>query len=212
MGALRGSMTFTKFFVVGKLADEEIGALVKRVRTQVFKPLDPDEDTLERAGWASVLDPFDLEINAEAISFNEFLTMSFRMDRWVIPGPLLKSHLREAEQKLMERKSLERLGKRATAEVKEAVIKKLRKQLVPAMKSIDFVWDRNANLAFFYSHSKRHRELVQELFDKTFKVQLLIQSPGTLADHVGMSAERAKAFASLEETSLATLSGKAMAS
>ena len=195
-------MTFTKFFVVGKLLDEEMAALVKRVRTQVFKPLDPDEDTLERAGWASVLDPFDLEINAEAISFNEFLTMSFRMDRWVIPGPLLKSHLREAEQKLMERKSLERLGKRAKAEVKEAVIKKLRKQLVPAMKSIDFVWDRNAAQAFFYSHSKRHRELVQELFDKTFKVQLLIESPGTLADRVGMSAERARAFSNLEETSL----------
>ena len=201
-------MTFTRFFVVGKLADEEMAALVKRVRTQVFKPLDPDEDTLERAGWASVLDPFDLEINAEAISFNEFLTMSFRMDRWVIPGPLLKSHLREAEQKLMERKSLERLGKRAKAEVKEAVIKKLRKQLVPDMKSIDFVWDRNANQAFFYSHSKRLRELVQDLFDKTFKVQLLIESPGTLADRVGMSAERAKAFANLEETSL----GSAVAS
>lgn len=203
MGALRGSMTFTKFFIVGKLADEETGALVKRVRSQVFRPLDPDEDTLERAGWASALDPFDLDLGAESVSFNEFLTMSFRMDRWVIPGPLLKSHLREAEQKLMEKKSLERLGKRAKAEVKEAVVKRLRKQLVPAMKAVDFVWDRNAGQAFFYSHSKRHRELVQELFEKTFKVQLLIESPGTLADRVGMSAERAKAFASLEETTLA---------
>jgi recombination associated protein RdgC len=209
MGALRGSQTFSRFFVIGELADDEPAALLKRIKTQVFKPLDPEEDLPERHGWANVMDPFDLELDHEKVFFNEYLTLGFRHDRWAIPGPLLKSQLREAEQKVLEKKGIEKLGKQAKAELKAMVIKKLRRQLPPATKSIDFVWNRNEGLVLFYSHAKRLRELVQEMFEKTFKVQLLLESPGTGAERQGMDAAHTKVFANLEMTSLAMAEGPA---
>lgn len=201
MGALRGSLTFTRFFVLGETPDDAAAAFMKPIEANAFEPLTADEDATERHGWASVEDPFDLELDHEKIFFNEYLTLALRIDRWVIPGPLLKAHLREAEQKLAERKGLEKLGRKAKADVKDAVIKKLRKQLVPATKSVDLVWNLRSNVALLFSHSKKVHELASELFEKTFKARLWVESPGTAAERFFPSDKR---FAELVPTSLAS--------
>ncbi|MFO0615096.1 MAG: recombination-associated protein RdgC [Polyangiaceae bacterium] len=201
MGALRGSLTFTRFFVLGDTPDDAAAAFMKPIRANAFEPLTPDEDALEHHGWASVEDPFDLELDHEKVFFNEYLTLSVRIDRWVVPGPLLKAHLREAEEKLLERKSLERLGRKAKADLKDAVIKKLRKQLVPATKSVDLVWNLRTNVALLFSHSKKVHELASELFEKTFKRRLWVESPGTAAERFFPADAR---FADLIPTTLAS--------
>lgn len=178
---------------------------MKRIRASVIQPLLPDDDVAERHGWTSVEDPFDTELDHEKVFFNEYLTLAMRVDRWVVPGPLLKAHLREAEEKLLEKKSLERLGRKAKADLKVMVLKKLRRQLVPVTKSYDLVWNVNDGVAFFFSHSNKTHELVQELFERTFKLRLLVESPGTAADRRGLVAEEQRAFAALEATSLATM-------
>lgn len=210
MGALRGSMTFTRFYVVGELPDEDPGALLRRIRATSFKPLDPDEEAPERYGWASLVDPFDAELDHEKVFFNEYLGLGFRLDRWAIPGPLLKSHLREAEQKILEKKGIEQLGRRAKIELKALVVKKLRRQLVPSTKSVDFLWLRNEGVVLFFSHAKRLRDLVQEHFEKTFKVQLLLESPGTTADRLAFDAETFRRYADLQPTSLASSTQRAL--
>lgn len=179
---------------------------MKRIRAQAFAPLDPDEDVVERHGWAVTEDPFDTELDHEKVFFNEYLVLSMRVDRWAIPGPLLKAHLREAEQKLLEKKSLEKLGRKAKADLKTMVVKKLRHRLVPVTRSFDLVWNLNTSVALFFSHGKRPHELVQELFEKTFRLQLLVESPGTAANRRGFSADDERAFFGLEPTSLAPLS------
>lgn len=202
MGALRGSLTFSRFFVVGTVPDDVAGASLKRIRAQSFQPLDPDEDLAQRHGWAAVDDPFDLELDHEKIFFNEYVVLALRVDRWAIPGALLKAHLREAEQKLLEKKGLERLGRKAKLDLKDMVTKKLRRQLVPATKSIDLVWNLNTGVALFFSHSKKFHELVQELFEKTFRLQLLVESPGTAADRTGLAPDQQRTYSELEPTSL----------
>jgi recombination associated protein RdgC len=204
MGALRGSLTFSRFFVIGDVPDDLAGATLKRIRAQAFQPLDPDEDLLQRHGWAAVDDPFDTELGHEKIFFNEYVTLALRLDRWAIPPALLKAHLREAEQKVLEKKGIEKLGRKAKLDLKDMVVKKLRRQLVPVTKNVDLVWNVNTNVALFFSHAQKMHELVQALFEKTFRLQLLVESPGTLADHQGMSAEASGTFADLEASSLAS--------
>lgn len=199
MGALRGSLTFTRFFVLGDAPDDPAAAFMKPIVANAFEPLTPDEDANEHHGWASVEDPFDLDLDHEKVFFNEYLTLCLRIDRWVIPGPLLKATLREAEQKLAEKKGLERLGRKAKADLKDAVVKKLRKQLVPATKSVDLVWNLRSNVALLFSHSKKVHELASELFEKTFKMRLWVESPGTLAERFFPADPR---FADLVPTSL----------
>lgn len=204
MSALRGSLTFSRFFVIGDVPDDVAGTNLKRIRAQAFQPLDPDEDLLQRHGWAASDDPFDTDLGHEKIFFNEYVTLALRLDRWAIPGPLLKAHLREAEQKVLEKKGIEKLGRKAKLDLKDMVTKKLRRQLVPVTKSVDLVWNLNTNVALFFSHAQKMHELVQELFEKTFRLQLLVESPGTLADRQGLTASESHRFAELEATTLAS--------
>ncbi len=204
MGALRGSLTFSRFFVHGDIPDDVPGTSLKRIRAQAFQPLLADEDVNERHGWASIDDPFDLELDHEKVFFNEYVTLTLRLDRWAIPGPLLKAQLREAEQKLCEKKGMEKLGRKAKADLKDMVVKKLRRQLVPVTKAADLVWNLNTQVVLFFSHAAKQHELVQALFEKTFRLQLLLESPGTAADRTGLGATESRTFAELEPTSLAS--------
>lgn len=178
---------------------------MKRIRASASQPLNPDEDISERHGWCSIEDPMDTELDHEKIFFNEYLCLGLRIDRWVVPKPLLNAHLRDAEEALLQKKGLEKLGRKAKADLKLFVLKKLRRQLMPSTKSIDFVWNVQTGVARFFSQSARIHLLVQELFEKTFRLRLVPESPGTAAERRGLDARQQKFWEQLDPTSLAVL-------
>ncbi|MDI1450944.1 hypothetical protein [Polyangium sp. 6x1] len=209
MGALRGSLTFSRFYVTGDIPDDVPGTTLKRIRANAFQPLSPDDEKNEGAGWASIEDPFVTDLDHEKVFYNEYVCLGLRLDRWVIPGPLLKAHLRDAEQALLAKRGLERLGRQAKAELKTMVVRKLRRQLVPSLKSYDVVWNLRTNVLHLYSQSERISALLDDLFKRTFKVDLVPESPGTAADRLGLDAKEARAMAGLEPTILARLEEEA---
>ena len=207
LGAIRGPLTYSRFFVAGEIPDDIAGATLKKMRANTFRDLDPQEDENSRHGWASVQDPMDVDLDHEKVFFNEYLCLSMRIDTWVVPKPLLTAHLRTAEAQLLEKKGLERIGKKARAELKLAVLRKLRRQLVPSTKSIDLVWNTRTHVARFFSQSQRVHLLVQELFEKTFGLRLVPESPGTAAERWGFDERLEKLWDNLEPTVLATVEG-----
>ncbi|MDC3954822.1 hypothetical protein [Polyangium jinanense] len=209
MGALRGSLTFSRFYVTGDIPDDVPGTTLKRIRANAFQPLSPDDEKNEGAGWANIEEPFDTDLDHEKVFYNEYVCLGLRLDRWVIPGPLLKAHLREAEQALLAKRGLERLGRQAKADLKTMVVRKLRRQLVPSMKSYDMVWNLRTNVLHLYSQSERIAALLDDLFKRTFKVDLVPESPGTAADRLGLDATEVRSFAGLEPMTLARLEEEA---
>ena len=203
MGALRGSLTYARFFVTGEVPGDLAGASLKRLRAAASQPLVPDEDVSERHGWCSIEDPMDTDLDHEKIFFNEYVCLGLRIDRWVVPKPLLNAHLRDAEAAILEKKGLERLGRKARADLKLFVLKKLRRQMVPVTKSVDLVWNVNTGVARFFSQSAKIHLLVQELFEKTFRLKLVPESPGTAAERRGLDVRAEKLWEALEPTSLA---------
>lgn len=196
-------MTYSRFFVAGDVPDDVSGAHMKRIRANAFVPLAPEEDETQHHGWCSIEDPMDVELDHEKVFFNEYVCLGLRIDSWIVPKPLLNAHLRAAEAALLERKGLETLGRKAKADLKLAVLKKLRKQLVPSTKAIDLVWNVSTGVARFFSQSPRMHLLAQELFEKTFRLSLVPESPGTAAERRGLDARAAKVWESLEPTLLA---------
>jgi recombination associated protein RdgC len=203
LGVLRGSLTYSRFFIAGEIPDDIAGANMKRIRANTFRDLVPEEDEASKHGWASVQDPMDVDLDHEKVFWNEYLCLALRIDTWVVPKPLLAAHLRTAEAALIERKGLERLGKKARAELKMMVLRKLRRQLVPSTKSIDFVWNTRTHVARFFSQSPRMHLLAQELFEKTFGLRLVPESPGTAAERWGFDQRLEKLWDNLEPTVLA---------
>jgi hypothetical protein len=222
LGALRGSIGTSRFYVAPASGSDEAGtgkssrmrigvdlpegfpaAAMKRIRANVFEPLSPDDDANDGHGWCSMLDPMDLELEHEKVFFNEYVCLGLRIDRWFVPKPLLEAQLREAEANLLAKKGLDKLGKVARADLKLMVLKKLRRQLVPVTKSIDLVWSLESHVVHFFSQSPKMHLLAQELFEKTLRYRLVPEAPGTAAERRGLSAEERTLFDSLEQTTLA---------
>jgi recombination associated protein RdgC len=202
LSALRGSLTFSRFFVAGDVPGDLAGETLKRIRASASQPLVAEEDQNERHGWCSIEDVMDTDLDHEKVFFNEYVCLGLRIDKWVVPKPLLNAHLRDAEEAVLKQKGMERLGKKAKADLKLFVVKRLRKQLLPSTKSVDLVWNVQSGVARFFSQSEKIHLLVQELFEKTFRLQLVPESPGTAAERRGLDAKAQKFWEAAEATSL----------
>ncbi|MEP7126589.1 MAG: hypothetical protein ABJE95_37000, partial [Byssovorax sp.] len=93
MSALRGSLTFSRFFVDGDVPGDLASATLKRIRASAAQPLVAEEDQSERHGWCSIEDVMDTDLDHEKVFFNEYVCLGLRIDKWVVPKPLLNAHL-----------------------------------------------------------------------------------------------------------------------
>jgi hypothetical protein len=200
MPALTGSMSYARFFVEGALPDDFRSKFLEALALRAMRPLDADEDADERSGWCAIGDPFELELGHERVFYNNYLNLGFRTDRWSIPGPLLRAKQEEAETAYLAQQGRERLGKREREELKQLVIRKLRKQFVPSVRAVDLSWSLEEGLVRFYSHSERTIAGMADLFAQTFGLELRIEAPYTLAARLGLTPEQERAWEALQVT------------
>jgi len=202
MPALRGSLTYARFFVEGEPPDDFREKYMRAIRLRALRPLEPDDEALESSGWCKVGEPFELELGYEDVFFNEYLNLGLRTDRWVIPGPLLRRKMREAETAYLAKKGRERMSKREKTELKETVSRKLRRDLAPQMRAADFSWSLGEGIVRFFSLSPRTTGMMMDLFQKTFALKLVPEAPYTLAARLGLAKAEETAWAALEPTLL----------
>ena len=207
MPALRGSLTYARFFVDGDVPDDFREKYMRAVRLRAMKPLEPDDEELERSGWCKLAEPFELELHYNDVFCNEYVTLGFRTDKWQIPGPMLKARVREAEAAYLEKKGREKLGRKERSELKETVARKLRRETAPATRMIDLVWSMNEGIVRFFSHAEKPAGNMIELFHKTFGLRLVPESPYTLASRLGLAKAQESAWQEIEFTVLATEEG-----
>lgn len=166
-----------------------------------MKPLEPDDEDLERSGWSRIGDATVLDFAYEDVFFNEYLNLGFRTDRWAIPGAMLRARMREAERVYLEKQGRPRLTRKERTELKELVSRKLRRQLTPATRLVDLSWSLGEGVVRFFSHSPRAIANVTELFHKTFGgvgLKLVPEAPYTLAARLGLSKTEEAAWQSLD--------------
>lgn len=200
MGALKGSISYSKFYVRGELDDGFRDRFVERVRLRAFQPLTVEEDAEERAGWCSIENPLDCDLDHTKIFFNTYLNLGLRTDRWQIPGPLFKAHFAEAEREHLAKRGRDKLGRREKEELRTTVARRLRAQILPSMKVIDLSWNLETGVVRFWNQSPRAHEGLAELFEETFELDLVPESPFTAARSLGMSDAHARAFETLKPT------------
>jgi len=175
---------------------------MRTIRLRSMKPLEPDEDDLERSGWCRIGEPFELDLGYEDVFYNEFINLGFRTDRWVIPGPMLRSKMREAEAAYLTKKGRERMSRKERAELKELVSRRLRRQLSPAMRMSDLSWSLGDGIVRFFTHSPKTAGTMSELFHRTFGLKLVPESPYTLAARLGLSKAQESGWQTLAMTAL----------
>lgn len=198
MPALRGSLTYARFFVVGDVPEDFREKYMRAIRLRAMKPIEPDDEELERSGWCKVGEPFEIELRYEDVFYNEYVNLGLRTDKWRLPASILKQRLREAEAAYLEKKGRERLGRAEKTELKEMVSRKLRKQTSPATRMIDLSWSMNEGVVRFFSHAEKAGAQMMEIFTKTFGLRLVPEAPYTLAARLGLSKAQESTWEELE--------------
>jgi hypothetical protein len=201
--ALKGSLTYARFFVEGTLPDDFRERFMRSVRLRAMKPLEPDDEDLERSGWAKIAEPMTTELAYDDVFLNEYVALSYRTDKWQFPGAVLEARLREAEAAFLEKKGQTRLSRSQKNELKLLVAKRLRRSMSPATRSVDLSWSLNEGVVRFFSHAPKPGAQMSELFLKTFGLKLVPESPYTLAARVGLDDAEEQAWNELEATHLA---------
>ena len=204
MPALRGSLTYARFYVDGEVPADFREKSMRAIRLRAMKPLEAEDEDLERSGWCKIGEPFELELRGDDVFGGDaLLALGFRTDRWQIPSSMLKQRVREAEAAYLEKKGREKLGRKEKAELKEMVAKKLRRQMSPTTRVVDFVWSLEDGLVRFFSHSPKAAGNMLELFEKTFGLKLVAEAPYTLAARLGLSKSQESAWQEMEAVYLA---------
>ena len=204
MPALRGSLTYARFFVEGAVPEDFRERWIRTIRARAMRPLEPEDEDLERSGWAKLGEPFVTELRADDVFHETQIVLGFRTDRWTIPGPVLRTRVREAEAAYLEKKGRERLSKKEKQELKLLVTKKLRRNMAPSTRAVDLAWSLEEGIVRFFSHAQKPGALMNELFEKTFSLRLVPESPYSLAARLGLSKAEEKAWEDLEPTYLGT--------
>ena len=98
----------------------------------------------------------------------------------------------------MERNGRERLSRREKEELRLFVAKRLRKQVIPAMRVVDMSWDMEGRVVRFWNNSAKMHERFMEIFESTFKLKLVPESPYANAIRTGITREQALHFVGKE--------------
>ena len=201
LGAIKGSVSYTRFYVWGELEGSFQDRFLRSIKGRLFEPLVAHEPEEEHSGWVSISDPFDIDLNRDKVFLNSFLNLALRIDRWRLPKPVFDAHFAEAEKQQLERKGRERLSRKEREELRLTVAKRLRKQVIPAMKIADMSWDMDAGVVRYWSNSTKMHERLMEIFEKTFKLKLVQESTYTNAIRIGISESNAMSLVNREPSS-----------
>lgn len=200
MGASKGSISYLLYHVDGEPGDGFEAEALERIHEFRIQELRPDSDVDSLTGWCVLDDMLDTEFTRDKVFRGEYLTLGLRVDRWSLPGALLKARIRRAEDELKARTSRQRLSKSDREQVRNAVSLELKKQLVPSANVIDLVWNLRKRQLRFWTQSAARNEHFVELFESTFGIRLYATHPYIAAVNCGLTPEETAALDSVEHT------------
>lgn len=203
MGLRRGALTFTRLFVTGKPPRDLRKRYLDAVRLRGFQPLKPEDEASEAVGWCVMERPFDLDFEPDKIFYDRYVLLGLRVDKWRIPGPLLRAQVADEEQRMLSRAGRDRLTRAEREEIKLRVIGRLRRKIPPVSRAFDVFWDLDAGTVLLFTHSARVIAEFAALFEKTFGFEPVQDSPYAAAQRGELPKALLQRLEDVEPTSFA---------
>lgn len=188
----------------GELPRDVRKTYLAAIRLRAFQPLDPDGEANEASGWCVLDRPFDLELGAENVFNDRFVLLGFRIDRFRVPPAMVRAELAEQEQRLLARSGKSRVSRNERLELRDKIVRRIRRKLAPSTRALDVVWDLDAGVVLFFSHSKRVIGDFTALFELTFKLELTEESPYTAAERAKLPRVLSRALSTVAPLNLTT--------
>lgn len=185
MGFDSGSITYTRYAVIGqtpKLPDE---ALLEKFSAHALRPTDIGVPEDVEWGWVGPRHIYDGRFDFEHCVFNDCVHVGLRVDTNKVPGEVKAAYTQIEEEAVASKNPSGFISKAQKREVKDVVGRKLDEDLRSGKfrrsKLIPLLWDVPANILYGPS-SIAVREKLQELFSRSFELELQPMTSG----HIGL--------------------------
>jgi len=183
MGALAGSIALRRYRVMGAPPADFKESYEKSVRAHALCPVDPTRNEDRSVGWCSLHDENDLELDFSKFYLDGRILVSLRIDVLKPPAGQVKRLLQQRQREL-EAKGQPLLSAGALRDLKAILVAELRQKTPPKVKTVDMVWELDAQRLYFFSHSKGMNETFVGLFAQTFNLPIDLEGPGFWASQL----------------------------
>jgi recombination associated protein RdgC len=178
MGIQKGNLTCTRFRIDGTHPVPSLEFIDRQIRKFVFKDFFPVNE--ERImGWTSMDNVLDTKFEKTTYMLGDYLVMSFRTDRRIVPPALMKIRLLAEEQKLVEKNKGRKLTKNQRESLREAVRGELMENASPIPTIHEICWSMSTGNIIFTSLVDKQIQEFQAFFRDCFELNLLPYTPWT---------------------------------
>jgi DNA recombination-dependent growth factor C len=181
MGLLRGSASFSRYFVNRTPPEGYLDEYAQNISRYSFRGFDEYSDADRSTGWVNIMNIFDTSFDQKQFHIYPYLSLSFRVDTRKVPSSALKQHCLEAEHKIKVMENLEYISKERRREIKEMTLNQLLKRAIPRTNTYDMIWNIKTSMLMFGTISNKTCDEFAELFFKTFGLNLSPLFPYSLA-------------------------------
>ncbi|WP_084185211.1 recombination-associated protein RdgC [Desulfonatronum thiodismutans] len=192
MGFLSASTGLTRYRLPDEVGDEVLSNVQLRLKRFAF--VDIDQSMEERSfGWVCFDDLLDAEWVTAGPEKGPYLAFSLRLDTRRVPPAVFKKHFMIALRERMAQLAGEGkkfLSKDQKTELRDQVRQRLLMRSLPIPAVFDVVWSVRDNRVYLATTNTKVRTLFEELFAKTFEVELEALTPVVLGlELLGEAAE-----------------------
>lgn len=200
MGLLSSRMSITRYKVVGQLDGPVHETVYLGLKTHMVPKLE-DDGSDAAVGWTSFESPYSPDFESYSFVFGTCMVFALRIDKKSIPPKLIQKHYVLDVAKHLANTGRHFLSGNEKNAIKENVFNTLVRRIPSTPNVYDLVWEHDTASLWFFSNLKAANEVLETLFLKSFKLQLIRLFPYTTADLVaGLSDQERDVLGKLEKS------------
>ncbi len=203
MGLLKGSVTFSRYRIVGALPDHFPEFFNERIRRCTFQAVWRTTDE-KAAGWTSVDNGPDTDFPYASYAHGRYMLFSLRIDRKSVAPSLLRLRILEAERKHLAESGQKKLYREQRESIRESVRLELLGKTLPIPAFHEICWSVPDHVLTFCCLSDKVVGELQELFRESFSLGLAPYAPWDV-EKTGANPQGAAAGSSYRDVSLPPL-------
>lgn len=176
MGLCKGTLTFSRYRLIGALPDHFPDFFNERIRKNAFQTVWRTAEE-KATGWTGLDDPLDTDFQYASYAQGRYLLFSLRVDRKSVAPSLLRLRILEAERSKLSETGQKKLYREQREAIREAVRLELLGRTLPVPSIFEICWSVPENMLIFCSLSDKVFEDLQELFRDSFQLALSPYTP-----------------------------------
>jgi len=181
MGLLSSSVSMTRYRVNGEIEGPLMETIHQGLVTNTVPEID-GEVTDKATGWTSWQTPYQPDFEGSSFAYGTYLVFSLRVDKKSIPAKAVQKLMAVEMARKLAEDQRPYLSKNEKKLIKEHVTDALCRQVPSVPHIYDLIWNYEERRICFFSSLKSANEELEELFVKSFGLNLIRLFPYTLTE------------------------------